>query len=227
MVILSTFFKVNEMDITLTGLDEITKSLNDIEKNEVPFALARALQDAGQIAKAMIQKEINAKVDDPTPFTQRAAFGSSVNKGETSVTFGLKDYQGDYLFSLYEGGERKLRPFETKFKTKFGTKYLIPHANTPRDSYGNVPLEAVKQIMKDASDKANGYYVTKRQIRYRPKGGESTPVYNLIRKEIGIAYIPKLSLDEPTKAAVDAVPGLFKYYLDAGIKDSIRTGRYR
>jgi hypothetical protein len=209
------------------SIDGFIQRLSDLEQKEVPLALARALQDSGQIAKAMIQAEINSKVDDPTPFTQKAAFGSSVQIGETSVTFGLKDFQGDYLFSMYQGGERKLRPFETKFKTKFGTKYLIPHGNTPRDAYGNVPLAVVKQIMQDATNKTNGYYVTKKQIRHRPKGGESKPVYNLIRKEIGIAYIPQLSIEEPTKAALDAFPGLFVRYIESGFKNSEKTGRYR
>jgi hypothetical protein len=206
--------------------------LTDLEKKEIPLALARALQGAGGIAKRMIQAEINGKVDRPTPFTERAAFGSRVQIGETSVFFGLKNAQGDYMQSLYEGGERRLRPFETKFRTKFGTKYLIPHESFPdRDSYGNVPLEALKTIMKHAQAKTGGYYYTKKQIRFRPlKGGESkesVPIFNMIGKERGVQYIPMLSLEEPTQAAIDALPGLFSDFLQSGFEQSERSGRYR
>jgi hypothetical protein len=205
------------------SIEGFINTLTDLEKKEIPFALARALQDAGQIAKKMIQTEINLKVNDPTPFTEKAAFGSSVNKGETSVTFGVKDIQGGYLYSLYEGGQRKLRPFETKFNGK----YLTPTVNAKRDSYGNVPLEAVKQILADAKAKANGYYTTKKQIRYRPKGGESIALYNLIDNNRAPTYVPELSLQEPTQAALNAFPSLFTNYLDKGIENSMAKGRYR
>ena len=213
------------------NIDQFIEALDDLEKKEIPFALARALQDIGQIGKRAIQSNINNNVDNPTKFTRQAAFATKVQKGESSVTFGVKDYQGSYLFSMFEGGQRELKPFETRFsKTKQqGEQYLVPHPNTPRDEFGNIPLALVKRIMEGAKERPGkfGYYMTKRQIRYRPAGGESTPVYNLRTKSEGFAYVPRLSIEPAIDASMDAFPDLFKQYLEDGIEDSLESGRYR
>jgi hypothetical protein len=213
------------------NIDQFIETLNDLERKEIPFALARVLQDIGQIGKKAIQANINANVDNPTKFTRQSAFATKVQKGESSVTFGVKDYQGSYLFSMFEGGQRSLKPFETRFSgtKQQGAQYLVPHANTPRDEHGNVPLALVKHIMESARERPfkNGYYRTKRQIRYRPAGGESTPVYNLRTKSEGFAYVPKLSIEPAIDQAMEAFPSLFADYLRDGIEDSLESGRYR
>jgi hypothetical protein len=215
------------------NIDQFIETLNDLEKKEIPFALARALQDIGQIGKRAIQANINNNVDNPTKFTRQAAFATKVQKGESSVTFGVRDYQGSYLFSLYAGGQRELKPFESRFAiaTKGGPKYLVPASGTDglRDAEGNVPLALVKRIMEGAKERPGkfGYYMTKRQIRYRPAGGESTPVYNLRTKSEGFAYVPRLSIEPAIDASMDAFPDLFKQYLEDGIEDSLESGRYR
>ena len=197
------------MDITLTGLDEITKSLNDIEKNQIPFALATALTKLGKMGRDMTQDNINANVDNPTPFTQRAAFiqGPSgkpfVQKGETSVTFGVLPIQAGYLESQYFGGSSDLRPFETRFEGR----HIIPTSNAPKNQYGNVPKAFITKSLSDAKAKRNGYYMTNKTVRFRPKGGESVKMFDVLDK--APTYKPQLSLDDAINTVIDAWPVVF------------------
>lgn len=206
------------MDITLKGLNEFTQNLDDIDKKQIPFALSRALTKLGQIGKYMTQANINANVDNPTPFTQRAAFfqGPSgkpfVQKGETSVIFGVLPIQSEYLDAQYFGGSSALRPFETRFEGK----HLIPTSNAQKDQYGNAPKAYIEKVLSDAKAKRNGYYMTKKTIRFRPKGGESVSVFNILDK--APVYGPQLSLTDAIDRVVDEWPSAFSEAFDFAMK---------
>jgi hypothetical protein len=197
------------MNVTLVGLEQLTQDLNELQKNQIPFALARALTTLGRLGKAITQQNIDAKVDTPTPFTQRAAFtqGPSgdaiVKKGETSVTFGVLPIQAGYLEAQYFGGSSNLRPFETRFEGR----HLIPTSNATKDAYGNVPKSFVAKALGDAKAKRNGYYMTKNTVRFRPKGQESVKLFQILDK--APVYKPQLSLDEAIDSVIDAWPSVF------------------
>ncbi len=209
------------MNITLQGLDQFTERLNEIDKKQIPFALARALTKLGQMGRDVVQQDINANVDNPTPFTKRATFvaGPSgkayVVKGETSVVFGLKPIQSGYLDVQYFGGSSALRPFETKFIGK----HLVATDNAERDQYGNAPKAYIQRVLSDAKAKRNGYYMTKKTVRYRPKGGESLTVFNILDK--APTYTPTLSLDESIEVVLKAWPSVF----DRAFKEAMATAR--
>jgi hypothetical protein len=210
------------MNVTLTGLDEFTSNLTDLQKRQIPFALARALTKLGQIGAKATQADINANVDSPTPFTQRAGYSEGpttgtpiVKKGDTSVIFGVRPIQAEYLDAQYFGGSSALRPFETRFEGR----HVIPTSGAPKDQFGNVPRAYIQQVLGDAKAKKNGYYMTKTAVRYRPKGGDSVKLFDILDK--APTYKPQLSLDEAIEKVVDAWPSAFNEALD----DALRTAR--
>jgi hypothetical protein len=206
------------MNVTLVGLDQLTQDLNELQKNQIPFALAKALTTLGRLGKALTQQNIDAKVDTPTPFTKRAAFASGpsgkpfVQKGETSVTFGVLPIQSEYLDAQYFGGSSALRPFETRFEGR----HVIPSDGAPKDQYGNVPKAFIEKVLGDAKSKRNGYYMTKKTVRYRPKGGDSVKLFDIVDK--APQYKPQLSLNEAIDRVVDEWPSAFNEALDFAIK---------
>jgi hypothetical protein len=192
------------MEVRTINLEEFISKLDDLGKTQVPFAVSRALTDISRVGKNNLTMQLTKNFDKPTTFTKNAAFGGAqVPKGQTFTVFGIMDRQADYLEAEVFGGARKLKPFETRFNGKF----LMPTNNAPRDAYGNVPLDVVKQIMTDAKAKAKGYYVTKKQIRYRPTGGQSKAIYNIVDERP--TYTPVISLEEAADEAVAAWPEAF------------------
>lgn len=201
--------------VTLTG--DIT-ALTDLEKEHVPFALARALQDVGQVGKKALNVELTSSFVSPTEFTKRGAFGTSVEKGETAVRVGVKDRQADYLDPEFFGGTRSRRPFESRLVTKFGTKFAIPTDVIKKDRYGNVPPKVLRKMLSDAQASANGFYMTgegiyfrqqvgNRKSNYQYKGGGSAKMFNLV--DAAPNYKPKFDLDSTTKAIEEAWPEAF------------------
>lgn len=193
------------VSVTLTG--DIT-ALTDLEKEHVPFALARALQDVGQVGKKALNEELTSSFVSPTDFTKRGAFNTNVEKGETSVRVGVKDRQADYLDAEFFGGSRTQRPFESRLKTKFGTRFAVPTDAAPKDKFGNVPPRLLKQMLKDAQAGANGYYLTDSTVRYREKGSkESVRMFNLLKNPP--SYKQAFDLDSTSKAIAEAWPEAF------------------
>ena len=209
------------MNITLQGLDQFTERLSDIDKKQIPFALARALTKLGQIGRDVVQQDINANIDSPTAFTKRATFvaGPSgkayVVKGETSVVFGLKPIQSEYLDAQYFGGSSALRPFETKFEGK----HIVATSNAERDQYGNAPRAYIQKVLGDARAKKNGYYMTKKTVRFRPKGGDSVALFSILDK--APTYTPTLSLDEAINEVVTQWPSVF----DRAFQEALATAK--
>jgi hypothetical protein len=207
--------------VTLTG--DIT-ALTDLEKEHVPYALARALQDVGQVGKKALNVELTSSFASPTTFTQKGAFGTNVEKGETTVKVGVKDRQAEYLDAEFFGGTRTRRPFESRLNTKFGTKFAVPTEAAPKDRFGNVPPKLLKKIMADAQAKANGYYVTNTSIRYREKGSkDSTKMFNLV--DAAPRYKPLFDLDSTTKAIEEAWPKAFNKQLTNAIANPKKKKR--
>lgn len=204
--------------LTLTGDFSV---LTRLEKEELPFALARALQDVGQVGKKALNEELTSSFASPTEFTQKGAFGTRVEKGETVVYVGVKDRQADYLDAEFFGGARKQRPYESRLKTKNGSKFLLPTEFTPKDRFGNVPPKVLKQILKDAQSNANGYYISGKTVRYRATGEKaSNPLFVILDNDP--SYQKKISLESTEKAIVEAWPDAFRKRLDQGVANPKR-----
>ena len=217
--------------VKLTG--DVT-ALTDLEKEHIPFALARALQDVGQVGKKKLNEELTSSFESPTKFTQKGAFGTDVEKGETSVMVGVKDIQAEYLDAEFFGGNRTQRPFESRLKTQAGARFAVPTDLVKKDRFGNVPAKAIIQILKNAEASANGFYSTgegvyfrqtvgKRGKNYKFKGGGSTRLFHLV--EDAPKYKKAIDLDETQKAIEEAWPGTFDKQLANAIANPKKKRR--
>lgn len=198
--------------------------LTDLEKQHVPFALARALQDVGDVGKKVLNGELTSSFKSPTKFTQKGAFRTSVQTGETTGRVGVKDRQAEYLDAEFFGGTRTRRPFESRLKTKFGTKYAIPTDAAPKDKFGNVPPWIMENILRNAEQGVRGFYITSTSLRYRAKSSKkSTAMFNLV--DAAPRYKQAFDLDATSKAVAEAWPEAFDRQLKNAIANPKGSSR--
>ena len=107
----------------------LTKALYGLEREQIPFAMARTLTAVGRLVQAGEQAEIKGDFKSPTPFTMNAVGVIAATKASQTATVFVKDIQAVYLAPFAFGGSQVL-----------GNKRAIL---TPRDialnQYGNIP----------------------------------------------------------------------------------------
>lgn len=112
-----------------TDLRAFTKGMAEVQKKQLPFAMASALtMTAGRVGLAW-QDTMRADLDRPTPFTINSVAVRGARKSDLVATVYVKDIAAAYLEPFVEGGLHYL-----------GQKkgILAPKA-VPLNAYGNLP----------------------------------------------------------------------------------------
>ena len=116
---------------------EIEKDLNRVQKKQIPFASAMAINTTlFKIMKAE-KTQLSKKLDRPTPFTMK---GFKVTKAKKHQLWGSIEIQPNrwkYLKYQVDGGIRKATT---------GKPILIP-AQHLRNKYGNLPKNKTKKLI--------------------------------------------------------------------------------
>jgi len=123
-------------------LKPITKHLKRMQKKQIPFASAMAINDTlKQVVKAE-QIQITKRLDRPTPFTVKAFKIKWAKKHALHGEVQIKPIQWKYLKYQIEGGTRT-------------GKIGVPTSNAKLNKYGNIPgrrkglIRTKKQYMND------------------------------------------------------------------------------
>ena len=184
-------------------LKPITKHLNRMQKKQMPFAAATAINDTlKQVVKAE-QMQIVKRLDRPTPFTVKAFKIKWAKKHALHGEVVIKPAQWKYLKYQIEGGTRT-------------GKIGVPTTNAKLNKYGNIPgrrkglIRNKKQYMTDS-----GVWE-----RY---GGKRNPKAKLI-----VAFASSVTYNKrfPFKKIADGVArSQFQKNFKRSIKRAIATAR--
>lgn len=149
-----------ELIIKIEGLEETIRSMTALEKQEVPFALAKALTQTAQEIKAETVKEIERKIDRPKPYTLRSMYIKMAKKTDyprAEAVVGFKDatYAAGTPASVYmrpavTGDDRNVKRFEAALQAAGilpKGMYVVPGAACPLDLYGNIKPSFIVQIL--------------------------------------------------------------------------------
>ena len=148
------------MNVTIkfTGLKEVIANMDDLAKNQVPFALAKALTKTAQDVKDAEVKVMQSSLDRPTPYTLNSLFVKPATKInlESMVYFKDKSSAGkgnpaaNWMQPEIEGGRRNVKRFEVALQ-RIGVlpkgMYIAPGAACQLDAYGNIPSSLIIQIL--------------------------------------------------------------------------------
>ncbi len=99
--------------VSLTdNFSTLDRLLMVLERDQMPFAIARALTDMAQLGKATITREIPAifsKGGPPKPFTVNSVVARPASKSTLAAEVFIKDTQAAYLQLEETGGTRSPR----------------------------------------------------------------------------------------------------------------------
>ena len=113
---------------------KLTKHLNRVQREQVPFAIAQTLNALAEDTANAITVQMDRYLENPTPFTKKAYTGGRGFKGKRATKSNFEailipgDIQAQYLKFQIAGGTR--RPQQSKI--------LVPTRFAPKNKYGNL-----------------------------------------------------------------------------------------
>ena len=168
------------MQITITGLDNLTGKLGQIAKKQLPFAISRAINETLSGAHKAVVKEINDVFHEPTPAVQKGVRWSASTKRNLSGKIYLTSGGGggpdiaSILRPHITGADRIKKASEGAFKRHgwMGQgQWMVPGPGAPIDRYGNVPGNYMKKVIAQLkADTALGYNKMSRTAARRGVG---------------------------------------------------------
>ena len=158
-----------------SNIKEITKFTTNVQKKQIPFATSVAINNTLFDLKKEMAKQMDKKLDRPTPFTKRGFF---INKAKKNLLIGvllMKDIVANYMQYQIEGGTRTTGkqipvPYKpnarlNKFGNIIGKRTGLIKKNT--QFIGNVSgTEGVYERTKQGLKIIIGF---ERSVTYRPR----------------------------------------------------------
>jgi hypothetical protein len=143
------------MRTEIRGLGELQKGLDDLKKKQIPYALARALNDSAYGAMMNERKEIADSFDRPTPFAQRGVLyvKATAQKLASFVRVSDKRDRMDVsrvLAPHVYGGGRGIKASERRLMRTgaMGSgQWVVPGPGAPVDKYGNISGGQMQRIL--------------------------------------------------------------------------------
>ena len=115
------------------------RALNEIQRKQLPFAIANALTQTAKKAQRDLSKATAKYFDRPTPFTKKAFGITPATKRHHQADVHIKPIQWTYMFYEVEGGVR----------TPKHTAIPVPTNNlTDRNRYGGMRRRKVDQLLR-------------------------------------------------------------------------------
>ena len=147
------------------GIKQVIAGLDDMAKNQVPFALSLALNRTAQVVKSEIVKVMQQVFDRPTPYTLNSLYIYPATKTHLTVEVLFKDQAQPMMIPQVEGGDRRMKRSE-----QWLGRYWVPGKGAKLNAYGNISAGVITQILSALHRTPDPYQWRTKQSRLRAKG---------------------------------------------------------
>lgn len=170
-------------------LKQFNQAMSDLEKRQLPFAIASALSKTAVEAKNEVIKEMKKVFKNPTPYTLGSVYTRPARKTNLEALVWLKDSGGKgipatkYLWVQVFGGKRAQKRHESAL-TRAGLipagRGTVPASGARVNAYGNLPgstYTSMLSYLKASRDEMQNR--TKRSAR---KAGSRRAAWWMLKK---------------------------------------------
>lgn len=144
------------ISIKIEGLDTVRRTLNDLEKKQLPYATALALTRTAQDVKKDLEAEIARVFDRPTPYTLNSLYVKPATKATLMAMVYLREFAGKgtpatkYMSPNIFGQDRNVKRFERALQ-RIGVlpagQYVAPGEGADVDAWGNLSRGQIVQVL--------------------------------------------------------------------------------
>ncbi|MDX3929210.1 MAG: hypothetical protein QHC90_25840 [Shinella sp.] len=148
------------LDVTVRfDLTDFERSLNNIERKQLPYAVTLALNETVKGGRLAVQKEMDRVFDRPTPYAKRGVVYERATRQTlraSVIVWGSNRGGGlpaaAFLGPQIEGGRRTHKAFERQLIQRGlmdKGKVAVPASRTKLDRYGNIAQSFLNRVMAD------------------------------------------------------------------------------
>lgn len=188
-----------------TNIAQVRKGLLDVQKKQVPFIAATALNDVAFKARASITAQMPSIFDkQPARFTLQAIAVEKATKTTQAARVYVRPAQAEYLRFTEAPGARFPRA---------GGSLPIP-VNMPLNASGNIPRNKIKQLAGKP-----GYFVGTvhgvRGLYQRPKDRKNGHLKLLAR------FVPSEHFDKPKLKFAERVDAVVRAEIEGALQTAL------
>lgn len=138
------------------NIKDITRSLGDLARRQVPYAVAVALTGTARAGAADLRQALPSVFDNITPYIANSPYATAARKDMLEATVGIRDKGGrvapaQYLKEHFSGGERGNKPMEKAMRAAgylpAGWLAVPSDDGVQKDRHGNVSRATVARIL--------------------------------------------------------------------------------
>ncbi len=159
------------------NFDEAINQLDELEKEQLPFAAALAATWTAQDVQTAEKKLISTVFDRPNRYTKNSVYIKSATKRNPIAAVWLKDdwatakggNAAEYLSPHIFGGPRKAKRFEKAMRRRGLLKlnqFVVPARPAKRDRFGNVSRGQIGKMLSNIGAQHDNAQNSKRGISY-------------------------------------------------------------
>lgn len=143
-------------NISVDSARAVQRSLSDLEKRQLPFAMVQAVNAAAFEVRERWADVMPQVFDRPTSLTQKAVLYSKATRAKPEARIFLRDeaFKGTppakYLQAQVFGGERRPKAFERRLQAKGYLPagwFAVPGKGAELDAYGNIAGARMNRIL--------------------------------------------------------------------------------
>ena len=138
--------------LEIKGLAELRRKLDDLQKRQLPFAIAKTLTATAQTVRDAMPAQMERDLDRPKPFTKGAFYVRAATKNNLQAVVAAKPIAAQYLAKQVFGGV---------YEGERNDRLKLP-SDISTDAFGNIPRGLVRQMVRRAME---GKRLTKMQGR--------------------------------------------------------------
>jgi hypothetical protein len=164
-----------------SDIDRVISKFQRVRRDQLPFAIAKAVTDTAILAKKALESEMLYAFDRPTPYTLGSLYLSPATKVVPVAKVWLKDDAGKgtpaakFLLSEITGGARRFKRFENALAARGllpAGMFVMPGSAAQLDAYGNMQRGQIVQLLSalGAAESRAGFLANRTKASAKRKG---------------------------------------------------------
>ena len=188
-----------------TDVFRMAATLHDMSRQQFPFAVAGALNDAARTSASTIDADIAAGriFSKATPFTRNAVVAPpslGARKNDLTAVVTVRPLQSQYLLHEQIGGTRT--PAENTRKPA-AQALVMPGRILKLNAYSNIPNGTLRRLLSSLTTAASGETAD----RHAAKVADGKRVRDVATRDRGVFYVGPAGFGKLTGGIYQRLPG--------------------